>query len=325
MSDPKPKVAFYWCASCGGCEEAVVDLNAALLDVADAVDIVLWPVALDFKYHHIEAMAENEIAVSFINGAVRTDEQAHVAKMLREKSGLVVTFGSCAQSGGIPALANLTSKAEIFKDSYFESPTVDNPDKVKPVEKTMVDGKEATLPKFWDHVRTLGQVIDIDYILPGCPPTPNLISDAVGAILAGKLPEKGSVLAPETALCETCDRRKTKDPDAKITRVYRPHEIQADPDKCFLEQGIICCGPATRSGCGEACLKGNMPCTGCFGPPPGVKDQGAKMLSAIASLFDANTEKEAEEMARQVVDPAGTFNRYSLSVGPLSPQKEGDA
>ena len=26
MSD-KPKVAFYWCASCGGCEEAVVDLD----------------------------------------------------------------------------------------------------------------------------------------------------------------------------------------------------------------------------------------------------------------------------------------------------------
>ena len=45
----KPKVAFYWCAACGGCEETVVDLGEGILDVVAAVDIVLWPVALDFK------------------------------------------------------------------------------------------------------------------------------------------------------------------------------------------------------------------------------------------------------------------------------------
>jgi len=39
----KSKFAFYWCSSCGGCEEAVVDLNEDLLKVADAVDVVLWP------------------------------------------------------------------------------------------------------------------------------------------------------------------------------------------------------------------------------------------------------------------------------------------
>ena len=30
---PKPKVAFYWCASCGGCEETVVDLAEDILGV----------------------------------------------------------------------------------------------------------------------------------------------------------------------------------------------------------------------------------------------------------------------------------------------------
>ena len=54
MSD-KPKVAFYWCASCGGCEEAVVDLAEKILDVVGAVDIVFWPVALDFKRADVEA------------------------------------------------------------------------------------------------------------------------------------------------------------------------------------------------------------------------------------------------------------------------------
>jgi F420-non-reducing hydrogenase small subunit len=93
----KPKVAFYWCAACGGCEEAVVDLGEAILDVAAAVDIVLWPVALDFKKHHVEAMADGEIAAAFVNGAIRTSEQEEWAHLLRKKAQVIIAFGSCAQ------------------------------------------------------------------------------------------------------------------------------------------------------------------------------------------------------------------------------------
>ena len=314
----KPKVAFYWCASCGGCEEAVVDLNGGLLDTANAVDIVLWPVAMDFKYHHIEAMADREIAVSFINGAIRTDEQAHVAALLRQKSVLVVAFGSCAHLGGIPGLADLTTKAAIFDRSYLASPTVVNAEKTEP--KTASATQEVTLPGFWEQVFALDQVIDVDYYLPGCPPMPQGVGDAVEAILSGKLPEKGSVLAPAKALCDTCERRKTRGARTRLSRIYRPHEIEADPEICLLEQGIICMGPATRSGCGEACIQANMPCTGCYGPPPGVEDQGAKMLAALASLFAARTEEEARAMAAQVIDPAGTFSRYSAAAA-LSARK----
>ena len=71
----KPLVAFYWCASCGGCEEAVVDLAEDILKVVDAVDIRLWPVAMDFKRSDVEAMKDKSIAVSFINGAIRTEAQ----------------------------------------------------------------------------------------------------------------------------------------------------------------------------------------------------------------------------------------------------------
>ena len=61
-----------------------------------------------------------------------------------------------------------------------------------------------------------------------------------------------------------------------------------DPDLCFLTQGVICCGPATRAGCGLPCLNGNMPCRGCYGPPDGVVDQGSKLISAIAALVDTD-------------------------------------
>jgi F420-non-reducing hydrogenase small subunit len=314
----KPKVAFYWCASCGGCEEAVVDLNEAILDVVAAIDIVLWPVALDFKYQDIEALADGEIAVSFINGAVRTDEQLHVSQLLRRKSGLIVAFGSCSHLGGIPGLANLTSRSEIMRTSYHESPTVVNEPGTEPQPLTTIDGCELTLPKFWEQVHTLDQVIDVDYYIPGCAPPPDLLATAVQKILDGDLPPKGATLAPEKSLCDTCPRQETKTQNLRLKRLYRPHEIIADPDKCFLDQGIICCGPATRSGCGEKCINGNMPCTGCFGPAPGVQDQGAKLLTAVATLFEGKTREEAEAMALQVVDAAGTFNRYSVPASLLA-------
>ena len=83
----KPKVAFYWCASCGGCEEAVVDLGEDILKVVEAVDILFWPVALDFKRKDVEALQDGELAATFINGAVRSTEQEEMTELLRKKSG----------------------------------------------------------------------------------------------------------------------------------------------------------------------------------------------------------------------------------------------
>jgi len=314
----KPKVAFYWCASCGGCEETVVDLNEDILKVADAVDIVFWPVALDFKRKDVEALGDGEIAVSFINGAIRTEEQEEMVKLLRTKSGLVVAFGSCAHLGGIPGLGNFWTRDTIFQRVYQEVPTVENPEGTTPQQKTVFDFGELTLPEFFDTVKTLDQTIPVDYYLPGCPPPPDLIMNAVNAILKGELPEKGAVLAPDKAQCDTCPRAETKPEKLSIEEIKRPWQIKIDPEKCFLAQGLICCGPFTRSGCGETCIRANMPCRGCFGPVDGVVDQGAKGLSAIASILGVEgeekmTEEEAKKLINQIVDPAGTFYRFSLA------------
>lgn len=313
----KPKVSFYWCASCGGCEEAVVDLAEDILKVVDAVDIVFWPVALDFKRKDVEALKDKELAVSFINGAIRTEEQREMVELLRQKSQLVVAFGSCAHLGGIPGLANFWTRKDIFERKYKTVTTVVNPDDVFPQEKTKVKEGELTLPGFFDTVQTLDQTIDVDYYLPGCTPPPDLIMKAVEAILKGELPEKGSVLAPDKSLCDTCPRVENKPEKLVIKEIKRPHEIKADPEKCFLEQGIICLGAATRSGCGERCINANMPCRGCFGPTKEVKDQGARALSSIASILgieeeEQMTEEEIEKLIDQIVDPAGIFYFYSL-------------
>ena len=312
MSD-KPKVAFYWCSSCGGCEEAVVDLAEAILDVVAAVDIVFWPVALDFKKADVEAMEDGSILAAFVNGAIRTTEQEEMAHLLRRKAKVLVAFGSCAHLGGIPALANLWDREAIFDTAYRTTPSTVNPDGVRPQVSTPYDGEVVTLPGFYDTVRALDQVTAVDYYIPGCAPTPNIIAGAVQTLLSGDLPPVGTVLAPDIALCENCSRLDTKPQELTIERFKRPHEILADEGTCLLAQGLLCMGPATRAGCGNLCIEGNMPCTGCFGPTSKVRDQGGKYLSALASMLEALDDDAIEKALDSIPDPIGTFYRYGLA------------
>ncbi len=310
MGEEKPKVAFYWCASCGGCEEAVVDLAEDILQVVEAVDIVFWPVALDFKREDVERIPDGGIAVAFVNGAIRTEEQEEMAHLLRRKAQLLIAFGSCAHLGGIPGLGNLWTRADILERVYKLSPSTVNPQGVTPQGKVSDNGRELTLPPLLESVRTLDQVVEVDYYLPGCPPPPDIIRNALEAILKGELPPKGTVLAPTKTLCDTCPRQKPE--EIRISEIRRVHEVAPDPEKCFLEQGIICLGPVTRSGCGERCIKANMPCRGCFGPTDTVADQGVKFVSSLASILDADDPKEAERLIKAIADPIGTFYRFSL-------------
>ncbi len=319
----KPKVAFYWCASCGGCEESIVDLAEDLLGVVSAVEVVLWPVAMDFKKADIEAMEDGSIAVSFINGAVRMGDQEEWVHLLRRKSGLVVAHGSCAHLGGIPGLANLTTRDDILQTVYRNLPGVDNPEGVIPQESYEAEEGTLTLPRVFDSVKALDQVIDVDYYLPGCAPPPALILSAVQAILKGELPDPGSVLSPNIALCDECPRKDSKPEKMELTEIKRVDRSTPDPDTCFLAEGYICMGPATRSGCEYRCIEGNMPCRGCFGALDGIADHGAKFLSSFAAILGAESEEEIQRLLDSIPDPAGTFYRFSLPKSLLHKKRTG--
>lgn len=90
----------------------------------------------------------------------------------------------------------------------------------------------------------------------------------------------------------------------------------------FSGQGVICSGPATRSGCGEVCLKINMPCRGCFGPVEGVADMGSKYLSAFSSLIDGGSMEEAMKVADTLDDPTGYFYRFTAASSLLKKQRD---
>ena len=320
MSD-KPKVAFYWCSSCGGCEEAVVDLAEQILDVVAAVDIVFWPVALDFKKSDVEAMEDGSILAAFVNGSIRTAEQEEMAHLLRRKAKVLVAFGSCAHMGGLPALANLWDRDDVFQAVYLDNVSTDNPDGVLPSVKTPHNGENVTLPAFYQTVRSLDQVESVDYYIPGCAPTPNVIADAVQTLLSGDLPPAGTVLSPDISLCEECPRLETKPQDLSLERFVRPHEILIDEETCLLAQGLLCMGPATRAGCGQLCIDGNMPCSGCFGPTSKVHDQGGKYLSAVASMLSALDDEAIDTALDSIPDPIGTFYRYGLASSLLRRRK----
>jgi len=313
MSEKKKlKLAAYWAAACGGCCVSILDLHESILEVIDAADLVFWPIALDFKYDDVKNMPDGHIDVCLFNGAIRNSENAYLAMLLRKKSKIMVAYGSCAHMGGIPGMANLSSKESLLQRVYVESESTVNPDNIFPEPDVEVPEGKLELPIFSKNVLPLNQFVCVDYYLPGCPPQSDRLLEVFRLIASNaELPAKKSVIgAYDKTQCDECSRKKTD--NKKIKAFKRPWEIEDDGETCFLEQGVICMGPATRGGCGYRCIEGNAPCRGCYGPTADAPDPGAKMMSAIATMIDANTPEEIDEILNDFVDPTGTFYRFSM-------------
>ena len=311
----KAKFAMYWAASCGGCEIAVLNINEKILDVDANFDVVFWPVAMDAKYKDVEAMPDKSITLTLFNGSIRNDENEHIAKLLRQKSVFLVAFGSCATEGCIPGMANFSSTEQIFEAAY-ESVSTENPEHIRPQYSYEMPEGILNIPVFYPIVRTLDQVVDVDYFMPGCPPESHQIAAVIDLVIAAlkgeaELPPKGSVIgAGGSTVCDDCARKRNVKTIKKFVRI---HEVEnVDPELCLLEQGIMCNGPATRNGCGALCPAVGAACIGCYGPAEGVLDYGARLMTAVASVIDSNDPDEIEAILDGIVDPAGTFYRFSL-------------
>jgi len=292
-----------------------------LVEVSEKADIVFWPAAMDFKYDDVRAMQDKEIDICFFNGAIRNTENEEIAHLLRQKSKILIAFGSCSHLGGIPGLANMYDIEALCTRVYDTSPSLDESRGTLPQPITIVPEGEINLPPLLNSVKHLADVADVDYFMPGCPPVVDQVWHVFQVALSGKLPPKGSVIgADEKTVCDVCPREKGPS-GFRITEFKRPHEVQLDPDKCFLTQGVICCGPVTRAGCGIPCLKGNMPCRGCYGPAEGIVDQGAKLASVIGAMIDTDDPEKLQTILDSIVDPAGTFYRFGLAHSIMSKLK----
>jgi len=308
----KPKLAVYWAASCGGCEISFLDIREKIIELDKQADLVFCPCIMDTKYADVEAMANEEIDICLFNGAIRNQENLHMARLLRKKSRVLIAFGSCATEGCIPGLGNFYTADEIRKYVYHQAPSNDNKEKTEPQAVTKTGSGNLSLPSLYTYVRTLEQVVPVDYKMPGCPPVADQIWKVLDLALNNELPEKGSCVGvnPKT-VCDECPREKSE--NKVVKKFLRPHMVKdIDPDICLLDQGILCNGPATRAGCGALCPGVNLGCRGCYGPAEGIDDIGGKLAGAIASMVDSNDPAEIQNIIDEIPDPVGTFYRFNL-------------
>jgi F420-non-reducing hydrogenase small subunit len=318
MNMRKKKVAIVTASGCRGCEHAILNLHHQVQSFYRWADIVFWPYLLGSDQAKLDALGS--VDVCFFAGAVITEAEHEMAKRLRSKSETMVACGACAAFGGMPGLANLKPK------DTQEQPLASG-------ENEVCEG--AQLPRLEHRVAALAQLVNVDYVIPGCQPTQSLLwagfqalvcgpgsltklsyaasrlpAGLAKAITAGIAPPKGTCFAGDKAVCASCSRVKE---EKLFKSARRPYEKYEESGRCLLEQGLVCMGISTREGCGGLCTGVGQPCRGCFGKAESVYDPGAKMVSAISSTFDSQNQTEIERMSTDFKDLSGTFYRYTLA------------
>lgn len=282
------RVAEEWLSSCSGCEIAILNLGAGLLELLRQIELVHIPVLMDHKYFGPLGDGDPdhpdipEAEVGIISGGVRNREHLETAKLMRQRCGTIVALGTCATHGGIPALINQSTNAELFERYYRGGPTTDpgpDPDQV--------------VPPMLERTYALDEHIAVDLYLPGCPPHPDQIAEALTALVQGRDP-----VLPSKSVCDTCPAiREGKGQLNQVARFVDSPKF--DPDqplsqmRCLLEQGLLCMGPVTAAGCAGSqemaprCLSARVPCRGCYGP---VRRQGNQMLDMLNALASNGVE-----------------------------------
>jgi len=298
------KVAEEWLNICGGCEVSILDIGEPLLDILPKLEFVHMPVLMDHKYFGQTGEGTEltipEADIGIVSGGVRNEKEKHVLEEMRKKVKTLISLGSCASFGGIPAMANMYTLDALYDKVYRDSVTTD-----------LADTPAENLPPLLDRVYALDEVVTVDAYIPGCPPNPDMIADALTALLEGKPFE-----LPERSVCDDCPvKREKKAGEGEIKRpLEAPQFVQGEPwenTRCFMEQGYLCLGPVTRSGCSRVyeeggpkvprCVQGYMPCRGCFGPIRKGANPLVDMMGALSSIgLDA----------KQVVDRRALLNRY---------------
>jgi F420-non-reducing hydrogenase small subunit len=219
---------------------------------------------------------------------------------MRSRCRTLVALGTCATHGGIPAMRN----------QWPIGATMDR------VLGSSANGglEAATMTASLDRVYAIDERVQVDVLVPGCPPRPETIVSVIEALVTGK-----PVSLPDKSVCETCPTIRS----GKGRRVplrflanadYDPAE-PVDQMRCLFEQGLLCMGPVTAGGCGgketPLCLRARVPCRGCYGP---VRTEGNPLMDMLNALASNGMDHRA------VVDRKSLL-RFSGAHGLLKPLK----
>jgi F420-non-reducing hydrogenase small subunit len=293
----KVPVSFEWLSVCSGCEVGTVDLHERLLKVLEAVEIVRLPILADVKDYP-------KAKVGVVSGALRTDHDIECAEKMRETCDAILAFGTCAVYGGPQGSGYAHTTQELVETAYLQNPTT----------TTHFLPDQAGVPKLLEEgVRPLDSVIDVDLYLPGCPPHAYYIFEALVALVEGRDPEFG-----EQNVCYKCNRKMRH---SEVDRIRRIHEIDIDPDLCFLSQGIVCLGSVTLDRCLAPCPRHGVPCTGCAGPSEAVILEPQKdVRTEIATRMSMMTKIPKEDIVKDIEKQSKTHYAYAMA-SPVFRQK----
>ena len=166
----KVRLATVWLDGCSGCHMSFLDIDGALLDLADQIDLVYSPL-VDLKKFPAE------VDVTLIEGAISSDEDLEKIKHVRAHTKLLVALGDCSVTGNVPAMRNTFAVNEVMERAYLDE-ALTNPQLPSLV-----------VPNLLPTVRPIHTAVKVDLFVPGCPPHASTILYALTELLQGRMPD----------------------------------------------------------------------------------------------------------------------------------------
>jgi NAD-reducing hydrogenase small subunit len=118
------------------------------------------------------------VDIGLIEGGCCNSENVENLRSFRKNCKVLVSVGECAIMGGLPALRNGIPVRECLEEAYLNSPSVAPEDRIIP--------NDEEIPIVLDKVYPCHEVVKIDHFLPGCPPSADLIWEALTALIEGR-------------------------------------------------------------------------------------------------------------------------------------------
>jgi NAD-reducing hydrogenase small subunit len=171
----KVKVATVWLDGCSGCHMSLLDMDAAIISLAQKIDIVYGPLvdAQEFP---------EDVDVTLVEGAVSSQDDVNKLQKIRQRTDLLISLGDCAVTGNVPAMRNSIPVNKLLQRVYVEGA---QEGKVVPT-----DG----VPPLLKQARPLREFVKVDLCLPGCPPPAKTIATVISDLVDGRKREAGLVV-----------------------------------------------------------------------------------------------------------------------------------
>jgi NAD-reducing hydrogenase small subunit len=168
----KPKIATVWLGGCSGCHMSLLDIDERILDLAKLADIVKSPI--------VDGKELPEVDITLVEGSVTSDEHYNELLHIRRQSKILVSLGDCAVTTNITGMRNYFALKDVFDTAYVHAISNDNAGFV-PDHPALLKLREKVLP--------LHEIVKVDVMIPGCPPSADTIFYVLTELLNNRHPE----------------------------------------------------------------------------------------------------------------------------------------